>query len=315
MIQLEPYSKVFEEEYWDAVTEKIDISIRKKIVVNCKQFLPNGFFTGNANECFKELILAPFEKLKKAEEYITENTMSNMKIQCYRKSNNVNPPLRKAYKTIHDSYKKLASSTLDGVSMRVRIVKNTGLTVCPYCNRDYINCRADNVSGAQLDHFFNKAKFPLFAICLYNLVPVCSNCNRIKSAKQLVFASPFDDTINWDEDITFSYNGNTIKDMNVIINAKGNLGHNIEGMRIDEAYQIHGTEVLDLIEKEQMYNSTQKQEFIEVLAEAGFELTDIEIKKIIFGPEITEECMRTKPLGKMMRDLHKELKIYNYYEQ
>lgn len=313
MIRLESYSEIFEEEYWKAVDKIIDSSIQKKIVGSSKQFLPTDFFTGNANECFKELILAPFEKLKNAEEHITEHTMSIKKIQCYHKSKKENPSLKKAYKTIHDAYKKLADSKVNGVSMRVRIVKNTGLTVCPYCNRDYINCRADNVSGAQLDHFFNKAKSPLFAISLYNLVPVCGNCNRIKSAKPLVFASPFDNTIKWDDDITFSYNGNTLKDLNVIINTQGNLGNNIKGMRINEAYQIHGTEVLDLIEKEQMYTSTQKQEFKKVLA--GVDLTDVEIKKIIFGPEITEECMRTKPLGKMMRDLHKELKIYNYNEQ
>ncbi|ACS99188.1 hypothetical protein Pjdr2_0508 [Paenibacillus sp. JDR-2] len=31
---------------------------------------------------------------------------------------------------------------------------------------------------------------------------------------------------------------------------------------------------------------------------------------MVFGHEITKEAMRTKSLGKMMYDLHKELKIY-----
>lgn len=313
MIQLESYSVAFEEEYYEAVSQIIDKSIQQKIIVSSKQFLPTDFFTGNANDCFKELILAPFEKLKKAEAHITEHTLSIMKIQCYYKSKKENPSFKKAYKTIHDAYKKLASSTVKGVSMRVRIVKNTGLTVCPYCNRDYINCRADNVSGAQLDHFFNKAKFPLFAICLYNLVPVCGNCNRIKGSKASAFASPFDNSINWEEGLTFSYNDNTLKDISIVINTQGNLKENIDGMRIEEAYQIHGTEVLELIEKEQMYSSSQKQEIKELLS--GINLTDLEIKKIIFGPEITKECMRTKPLGKMISDFQKELKIYNNNEQ
>lgn len=79
-------------------------------------------------------------------------------------------------------------------------------------------------------------------------------------------------------------------------------------MKIDKAYQIHGIEVLELIEKEQMYNSTKKEELKKVLALV--KLTDLEIKKIIFGPEISKKRMRTKPLGKMMHDLHRELKIY-----
>ena len=86
------------------------------------------------------------------------------------------------------------------------------------------------------------------------------------------------------------------------------MNNNINGMRINEAYQIHGIEVLELIEKKKMYNETQKKEFEEVLSKV--KLTDSEIKKIIFGPEITKESLRTKPLGKMLSDLHKELNIY-----
>lgn len=308
MIQLEAYSVDFQKEYWEAVCKIIDSSTQNKIVDSCKKFLPTDFFIGNKDEFFKSLILAPFEKLKEAESYITRYTISTMKTECFCKTNKKKPSFRKVYRIIHNAYTSLANSVKMGASMRVRIVKEAGLTVCPYCNRDYINCRAENVSGAQLDHFFNKSEFPIFAVCLYNLIPVCGNCNRVKSAKQLAFASPFDNSIDWEEDISFSYTGSNLKDIKIIINSKGNLENNIKGMKIDEAYQIHGIEVLELIEKEQTYNSTQREEFKMVLAPA--KLTDLEIKKIIFGPEITKECLRTKPLGKLISDLHKKLKIY-----
>ncbi|MCO1603866.1 hypothetical protein [Desulfosporosinus nitroreducens] len=308
MIQLDSYSVDFEKEYWKVVDKIIDSKTQKKIVNSCKKFLPNDFFAGSKDEFFKSLILAPFEKLKKAEVYITKNTISTMKNECFRKTKKKSPSFKIVYKTIHDAYKSVAKSEEKGTSMRVRIVKNTGLTVCPYCNRDYINSRAENVSGAQLDHFFSKSEFPVFAVCLYNLVPVCGNCNRVKNTQSLSFTSPFDNSIDWEKDISFSYSGSTLKDIKIIINNKGNLANNINGMRIDEAYQIHGIEVLELIEKEQMYNSTQREELKRVLAPVN--LTDLEIKKIIFGSEITKDCMRTKPLGKMMHDLHKELKIY-----
>lgn len=299
MIPLERYSVNFENEYWEAVNKKINISTQKKIINSCMKFLPTDFFSGNRNEFFKQLILASFEKLKGAEEHITRNTISIMRTEV---------SMNKVYKTIHDSYKPVADSKRKGWSMRVRIVKNAGLTVCPYCNRDYINCRAEDVSGAQLDHFFSKSDLPLFAVCLYNLVPVCGNCNRVKSSQQSTFVSPFDNSIDWQNDITFSYIGKTLKDIRIIINGQGNLANNIKRMRIDEGYQIHGVEVLELLEKEQMYNATQKQEFMKVLSKV--KLTDLEIKKIIFGPEITKESLRTKPLGKMLSDLHKELNIY-----
>lgn len=307
MIQLESYSVEFEHEYWESVSKIIDSSTQKKIIDSCEKFLPKDFFTCDEDELFKSLILAPFEKLKEAHEYIIKHSFENMKIECFDKVNE-KEYIKDLYKTIYDSYTPLAKSEKKRVSMRVRIVKNSGITVCPYCNRDYINCRADNVSGAQLDHFFSKSEFPLFAVCLYNLVPVCGNCNRVKSSKTSTFVSPFDNSIDWEEDIYFSYTIRALEEIKITINSNGNLKNNIKKMRIDEAYQIHDREVLELIEKKQIYNCTQKQEFKEVLSLA--KLKDIDIKKVVFGPKITKDCMRTKPLGKMMSDLHKKLNIY-----
>ncbi|KRE71982.1 hypothetical protein [Paenibacillus sp. Soil750] len=308
MIQLETYSDTFKNEYWKAVGDRIDTSVRRKIVDSCKKYMPSDFFTGSQDE-FQSLILAPLENLIAAQAYIASKTINIMNQECFRNSNGNKPPMRAMYKTIHDSYTSLADSVVGGTSLRVRIVRKAGLTVCPYCNRDYINCRAEKVSGAQLDHFFNRSTFPLFSICLYNLIPVCGNCNRVKSSKALTFASPYDSSINWAEDLTFSYHRSALNEMEIIIEAKGNLENNMQGMRIREAYQIHGDEVLELIEKQQMYNRTQKDELQAMLGRVG--LTDLEIKKMVFGPKITKETMRTKPLGKMMHDLHKELKIYN----
>ena len=39
-------------------------------------------------------------------------------------------------------------------------------------------------------------------------------------------------------------------------------------------------------------------------------LTRAEVKKLIFGDEITPERMKTMPLGRMIRDLERELGVY-----
>ena len=67
-------------------------------------------------------------------------------------------------------------------------------------------------------------------------------------------------------------------------------------------------EVNELLDKVQMYQETQLEEFNKVLGEVG--LTEQDMKTMVFGPEITEENMRKKPLGKMLRDLERELGIY-----
>ena len=301
MIKLEEYSENFLDTYWKIANKKIPGDVKKKIVESSKKFLPHDFY--NNKEDFKTLVLAPFEKLKKAYDYIEKNTEKNMKsINC---SNNFE------YSNLVDGYNRIVSSQENRRTMRVRIVKNTGLTVCPYCNRDYINCRGDNVSGAQLDHFFNKTDYPIFSICIYNLIPVCGNCNRVKSKKNNDYISPFDNdaNIDWVNGVTFSYEFLELDHVKLKIDHKLEFKNNIEDMNIAEAYEIHEREVLELIEKKAVYNKTQIQEIIDLLVDK--KISESDIKATIFGPRISLELMKTKPLAKMFHDLHKQLHIYD----
>lgn len=306
MVKIEAYTEEFEEIYWKVVKEKISEGAQKDIVCSSGKFLPKDFWGGAAPD-FKAIILAPFERLKYAKKYIAEaQNFQVMRNECYQPTGNI---LKSSYQELVDAYERVADSRQNGSTMRVRIVKNSGLTVCPYCNRDYINCRSDNVSGAQLDHFFEKSDYPLFALCLYNLVPVCGNCNRIKSKQNIEFASPFDADIDWENDVMFHYAADNENGSRIIISSEQEtVKNNIEKMRIEEAYQIHDADVEELLEKKRIYCQTQQQEFRKILYKV--DLTEREIKLAVFGPKITKETMKTKPLGKMMSDLHKEYGIY-----
>ena len=69
---------------------------------------------------------------------------------------------------------------------RDRILKSLDVTVCPYCNRQYITSWTDSTnnsehSTADLDHFFAKSVYPLFSLSLFNFIPSCQICNsRLK---------------------------------------------------------------------------------------------------------------------------------------
>lgn len=308
MIKIERYLESFEEEYWNAVEKRIDVDCRSDIMESCIEFLPKDFFeTGNIT--FKALILSPIDKLKEAEIYFNNQVNNKMQEKCFDLKSKNDSNINDLYIKIYNAYRNVANSQKNGVSMRVRIVNNTGLTVCPYCNRDYINSRDDDISGAELDHFFSKSKYPLFAVCLYNLIPVCGNCNRIKSNNLIDFASPFDNNIDWNKDVIFSYNARNLNGEKINIESSNeSINNNISKMHIKEAYQIHEIEVLELLDKLECYNKTQNEEFQEVLGNCS--LTSEEIKKAIFGEKISTEDMRRKPLAKMFSDLHKEYKIY-----
>lgn len=68
--------------------------------------------------------------------------------------------------------------------LRHKLMNSIGIRTCPYCNRNYISSYGEkgNKSTADLDHFYQKKQYPLFALSLFNFVPSCSVCNsRMKN--------------------------------------------------------------------------------------------------------------------------------------
>ena len=94
----------------------------------------------------------------------------------------------------------------------------------------------------------------------------------------------------------------------VEIHAENRAKNNICELKIQEAYQVHEIEIKEIVEKAQAYNASQLDEFKSVLGDNS--LTRAEVKKLIFGDEITPERMKTMPLGRMIRDLERELGVY-----
>lgn len=73
-----------------------------------------------------------------------------------------------------------------------KFCRGLNVTVCPYCNRQYVftvaeheeHQRADSVTcyvRPELDHFYPKDIYPYLSCNLYNLIPSCSVCNHAKS--------------------------------------------------------------------------------------------------------------------------------------
>lgn len=73
--------------------------------------------------------------------------------------------------------------------MRHKLMDSLNIQVCPFCNRQYITSWDDidvkyKKSTADLDHFFPKSEYSLFALSLFNFVPSCQICNsRMKISK------------------------------------------------------------------------------------------------------------------------------------
>ncbi len=72
------------------------------------------------------------------------------------------------------------------------IVKKLGISQCPYCNAEEVDI-VQNKAIFELDHFFPRSIYPVFAICLYNLVPAGHNCNSLKNNLRTNYQSPYDE--------------------------------------------------------------------------------------------------------------------------
>ncbi len=63
-----------------------------------------------------------------------------------------------------------------GARTYIRLLKEKRqLLYCPYCNCESIT---PTDAWPALDHYFPHAKFPYFALSLFNLIPSCDTCNK-----------------------------------------------------------------------------------------------------------------------------------------
>ena len=145
-------------------------------------------------------------------------------------------------------------------------------------------------------------------------MPACGNCNRIKSGGSKAFASPFDEEINFNREVKFSYKAK--KDGYIVnIETKNKrMENNLNHMKIREAYAIHERDIKMIIEKQMEYSKSQIEEFQKMFKELNDSgkvyITEDDVKRAVFGPPIREEDMKTRSLAKMYHDIYNQLGIY-----
>ena len=264
---------------------------------NSKEF--NTFF-----EYFKELVLMKPEDMEK---YVCQNKDNNTgNWECIKSLYNLSKEIDVAGK----------SEKINTLMVRNFIDSGgKGLLVCPYCNRNYVNSRGKAL-GSEMDHFYNKNKYPMFAISLYNFIPSCSTCNRIKWIKELKI-NPFlrDDTNRIKFDITIDVDGykiDFIHDLNGNVKDKNNieeLKKDVITLRLDEAYEIHDIEIKEMVERERKFGSEYREFLKKIFPEEGSEL-EKKIDVLIYGDVVftPDEELVNKSLGKFKKDVYEKIK-------
>lgn len=171
------------------------------------------------------------------------------------------------------------------------ILKTLDVSVCPYCNRQYITSyepskrkknNIDMIATADLDHFYPKAGFQLFSLSLYNFVPSCQICNsRMKLDKPIEILYPYNDFFN--EEVRFEVvpkykneEGKKLLDLlygkndilkndkyKIIINTSNvkdskrrqQIDGSIEMFQLEQVYQSHKTLAAEVIRTQAIYEN------------------------------------------------------------
>lgn len=269
-----------------------------------------------SDDLFLEIMKADYSKLKELKELASLDVWKEDKKEVLIKN-----------------YKKIDSK------LRKEIIDLKEIKVCPYCNRNYIYStfktlvcevcgnelflteKEDKVcpmcgkkirepfkvvNTAQLDHFFSKDDYPLFAVSFYNLIPSCYSCNHVKSTTELKY-SPYDTDFSF-SDVKFSYDLEAVDKLKIKINSTDEgFKKDLQALGIEALYQNHIDIVEELNTKQEIYSKVYKDGLTEILRENGIKLSNSEIDRMIVGNYTVEKDYGKRPLSKMVTDISKEI--------
>lgn len=287
-----------ENEFYELVIQKRNEGFIADINKKCEQYLGRTFkeivcaSPQCLNELQKDIFIRPdYEQIKEAFKQITS----------------------KHCKKTHDYIRKTLYNKLPNKARQL-VYDNAGLKTCPYCNRNFIEnidmneYKSENVGTFELDHFYSKKYFPMFAVSFYNLIPVCSVCNRIK--KDAFFnINPY--LIGKKDEMTFTYDilGSEYMDneeqLIIRLKCKNRKVHDdAKALHLEKIYNGHKDIVCEIIKKVRCYNL----EYIECILKETENLFDNkeELYRVLYGGYENPDEFGKRPLSKFIKDIYLE---------
>ena len=285
----------------------------------------NGIYRNTRSSCYDYINNIPEIKIATTK-YLAANSIKKIDI-CRSKIawKKYIDSIIYVYETIYGSVSKIFNYEKNISSkMKAEIVKDLNISVCPYCNRQYINVFIEagrNRTIADIDHFLPKEHYSLWADSLYNMIPSCKVCNMLfKGKRNIDMFNPFQRgyeneayfTIEHENELTLNeLMGWTDRDVEISLKFDGDgsvckkIQSEAELFRIKEVYRIHSDYVKDLLYKQAMIEKTITEEMIEEInekTEAGA-ITIDEVKRVLYGMDLDDVDYCNIPLSKLTYDI------------
>lgn len=202
--------------------------------------------------------------------------------------------------------------------------KALGVTVCPYCNRAYVNTyyTSKGKTRPDLDHFLPKSKYPYLSLSIYNLIPSCKVCNSsLKGQVDFNFKdniNPYESAMK-DGLMKFSYKPKDYSDIVGLdektleiklsfdkkLKDSKRLKKNCETFEIEGLYRNHVNVVKDMLYKEHIFNEDYRKALL--CNYAGLFHTMEDLEELLFGVPNSED-VKNVMLGKLKRNIYDEIR-------
>jgi len=321
MIKIQPLKNDKVEEYGNIIKQKIvikkvDIDYIEKImdrhrikIADKEQFIKksNEFIEEKIEKDIDSLIKGKLEEIIKIYMTYVNEYPELFKDEITSKETNEQKLMNYILRDIFN-YDKIISNKETGIAYE--ILSSLGVKVCPYCNRQYIQTAINGnkkITRADIDHFYPKTIYPMFALSISNFIPSCDTCNKLKSSNSFTLNNnlyPYEEGV--EEFRIFSYE---IPDYNIKIE-KGientqykKFLENVEKLKLEEIYNSgHQDEVKRIVHRKRAFVEANIEQYNKQM---GLEIEKDKIRDYL--DYLSEEQVKRTVLGKLKNDIIDEL--------
>lgn len=199
------------------------------------------------------------------------------------------------------------------------------IRACVYCNSQFtlvIDSRTKK-GLFELDHHFPKSKYPFLSTSIFNLYPVCSNCNKSKGNRKALFElftlndelNPFIFQLSEISILEFLLKKKTTTFHVDFVSTQENLNLAMEHDRmfkISNIYTVQEDLINELLIKSKIYSNNYKTELSENYRDL---LGDISmINRILYSDSLNANDIHKRPLSKFTQDIINQLNVRSSVE-
>lgn len=304
------------------------VKTKKRLSKKSKKILDNSILKdiliGHPNELYKlsdKIVSMFFGSSEQFEEYITAKKKLNKKHK--------EKYILKKFKDYTELIDIFDYGKFMNKNRAYKLAEILNISVCPYCNRQYIFTVEDKnrkITRPQFDHYLPKSIYPFLAISLYNLIPSCGICNLLKKDKSIkkiegvsnckdITMNPYMNIEEKKNLFRFSYFPNEYGyPKKIKINCENKKYQQktelfVKTFEIKNIYNAHvNIEIKDLYDFATKYPKSYLQNLLEQI-KLNFRISQEEAYRFLFGTEFSSINDNKRPLSKLKRDILEELDI------